>query len=141
MTTLQNRDYIRHPSSIPLDVKPRAAQEQMNLNLKLNNISAGGLSFDSPVPFNEGAIVNIRIPVKPVFRVNAMVEWCKRKGSHYELGVRFLDQEDAYRARMVEQVCHIEQYRQETLRRTGRRLSRNKASLEWIQKHGPRFPH
>ncbi len=139
MTTPQHREFIRHPSSIPLDVKPRAAQEQMSL--KLNNISVGGLSFDSPVPFNDGAVVNIRISLKPVFRVNAIVQWCKRVDDHFELGVRFLDQEDAYRVRMVEQICHIEEYRHDRMRKTGKRLSRNKASLEWIAKHGQRFPH
>ena len=45
-----------------------------------------------------------------------------------------------FRARMVEQVCHIEQYRHEILKNEGRKLSSEAAALEWIQKYAPLFP-
>ena len=139
MNAQHDRAYIRHPSSIPIEVEPFCVHQQ--LCLQLQDMSVGGLSFQSPVNFHRGAMVKIRIlGTKPVFRVNGVVQWCKSVNDHYELGVEFLREDDAFRVRMMEQVCHIEHYRKRQLKR-GRRLSKNKASLEWIAKHGARFPH
>lgn len=133
------REFIRHPAQVPIKVASEKTPEQ--LNLKLNNVSAGGLSFESPQRFSEGTVVKIRIPsTKPVFRVHAIVEWCRGLKDVFELGVRFLDQDDAFRVRMVEQVCHIEQYRKSLQETEGRRISRNRASYEWIAKNGGTFP-
>jgi hypothetical protein len=54
--------------------------------------------------------------------------------------VQFLDAADAFRARMVEQVCSIERYRREVRRREGRVLSGQEAAEEWIREHAARFP-
>lgn len=139
MNAQQHREFIRHPSSIPLEVAPHSAREQ--LNLKLNNVSRGGLSFDSPVEFHQGTLIKIKIThIKPVFKVDAVVLWCQKLQDHYELGVRFLDHQDAFRVRMIEQICHIEEYRLNAQKKSGKRISKNKASLEWIEKYGPSFP-
>lgn len=140
MNTEHARQYIRHPAEIPLEVSPHGARDQ--LNLQLNNVSVGGLSFDSPTEFSEGSLVRIKIStIKPIFWVNGVVQWCEALPEHFEVGVRFLDEGDAFRVRMVEQVCHIEQYRHHALHKEGRRISKNKASVEWIEKHGAKFPH
>ena len=140
MNTQFSREYIRHPSKVPLVIIPHSTREQ--LSLKLNNISTGGLSFDSPVEFHTNAIVKIKIPsIKPVFKVNAVVQWCRQIKGCFEMGVQFLDQDDAYKVRMVEQVCHISEYRKEIQQVTGRRMTWNKASMEWIEKNGGSFPH
>jgi hypothetical protein len=139
MNTQQSREYIRHPSQVPLEVLPHRAREQ--LNLQLNNVSLGGLSFTSPVEFHTNTIVRIKIPtVKPVFKVNGLVQWCKKTQGHFEMGVQFLDEDDAFKVRMVEQVCHISEYRKHSQRQTGKCISWNKASLEWIEKNGGSFP-
>ncbi len=135
----QHREYIRHPSSIPLDVKCQSSEQQ--LHLQLHDVSYGGLSFISPVELAVGAIIRLKIrAVRPIFKVNAVVQWCIERDHHYELGVEFLDKEDAFRVRMVEQVCHIEAYRQNAKKKSGRRLSKDQASIEWIEKHAPDFP-
>ena len=41
---------------------------------------------------------------------------------------------------MVEQICHIEQYRREVLKKEGRRLSSEEAASEWIVKYASDFP-
>lgn len=139
MNAEQSREFIRHPSSVPLEIAPHSAREQ--LNLKLNNVSIGGLSFDSPVQLDEGTVVRIKIPtLKPVFIVNAIVEWCEAHLDRYELGVRFLDKDDVFRVRMIEQICHIEEYRKELQRKIGKRVTKNRASAEWIEKYGQNFP-
>ena len=132
------REFIRHPAQVPIKVSSDKNPNQMNL--RLHNVSAGGLSFESPNPFSEGAVVTIKIPTRPVFQVHAVVQWCKALKECFELGVKFLDQGDAYRVRMVEQVCYIEEYRLKKQAERGKRMTRNQASLEWIRQHGGRFP-
>lgn len=132
------RAFIRHPAQVPIRVSSNKSRQQ--LNLLLNNVSTGGLSFHSPDPFNEGTPVQISIPTKPVFQVHAIVQWCQPDKAGYELGVKFLDHADAYRVRMVEQVCHIEDYRLRKQVERGKRVSRNQASREWIAQHGGSFP-
>jgi len=144
MNPQHTREYIRHPTNVPLEVIPQSAKEQLCLglnNLPLNNISQGGLSFYSPTRIHTNTVVKIKIrAIKPVFKANAVVQWCEKSKDKFELGVQFLDKDDAFKARMVEQVCHIDQYRKETQQLTGRRMTWNKASIEWIEKNGKNFP-
>jgi len=39
-----------------------------------------------------------------------MVCWNKAEEDGFEIGVRFMEAEALFKARMVEQVCHIEDY-------------------------------
>lgn len=140
MTESLAREYIRHPANVPLDIVPQSTKEQ--LSLQLNNVSEGGLCFDSPVELHSNTVIKIKISsLKPVFKVNAVVQWCRKIKDHFEMGVRFLDQNDAFRVRMIEQVCHIGEYRQEAQLVSGHRMTWNRASREWIQKNGGSFPH
>jgi len=139
MNTELSREYIRHHSKVPLEIAPHSTREQ--LNLQLNNISLGGLSFTSPIEFHTNTLIKIKISsVKPIFKVDAVVQWCQSQNDHFELGVKFLDNDDVFRVRMVEQVCHISQYRLEAQAESGKRMSWNKASSEWIEKNGGDFP-
>lgn len=133
------RSYIRHPADIPIEVS--AAGTSVRPVRHTFNVSVGGLAFESNFAFLPDAIVAIRIPgVRPVFETRARVVWCSVGAQGYELGVEFLDPEDAFRARMVEQVCHIEEYRDEVRRTEGRRLTAEEAAMEWIGKHAAEFP-
>jgi len=58
----------------------------------------------------------------------------------FEIGIQFLDENDSFRVRMVEQICHIEQYKQEVFDKDGRQLSGEQAAVEWIQKYATDFP-
>ena len=134
------REYIRHPSDIPIFVATEKANNQMNL--ALNNISTGGLAFDTPTFLEEGSVVNIKInSVKPSFRVKGIVAWCEPKEAHFEVGVEFIGHKDAYRVRMVEQVCHIEHYKKAVKANEGRNISGEAAACEWIEKYASTFPN
>jgi hypothetical protein len=89
-----------------------------------------------------GAHVHICIPyVQPAFEADARVAWCEPSEiDGYELGVTFLDAEVAFLARMVEQVCHIEDYRQSVGRIEGRQLTAEEAATEWIERYAGEFP-
>jgi hypothetical protein len=41
---------------------------------------------------------------------------------------------------MVEQICHIEDYRQSVCRVEGRQLSAEEAAVEWIAQYAAQFP-
>ncbi len=133
------RNYIRHPSDIPIDFQPEELAEAHSERLK--NISQGGLAFHSSTPLTAGRIIRVKIPlVTPVFQAVGRVMWCHPRDGHFEIGIEFLDQDDAFRARMVEQLCHIEHYRQQVLAEEGRQLSSEEAAAEWIQRFAPDFP-
>ena len=133
------REYIRHPSNIPLEVK--IADHAERQSEYLNNVSLGGLSFHSAHKLEAGARITIRIPLlRDFIQVSGEVVWCNKLGDAYEVGVAFQDKEEAFRTRMVEQICHIEQYRNEVWQREHRQLTSEQAAAEWIKKYANTFP-
>lgn len=133
------RRFIRHTLDVPIEVQhdgvgPPASQLGVN-------VSSGGLAFLYDACPLVGDIVRIRIPsVDPPFEARARVVWCRPEDERFLVGVEFLDTADAFRARMVEQVCAVEQYRAKALEEEGRQLSSQEAAAEWIGRYAGRFP-
>jgi len=133
------RAYIRHPSDMPIELSPVAANDVVSSLTK--DISLGGLSFSSRRALPMGSVVGVKIPVtEPPFEAHARVKWCLASHDGYEIGVEFIDVNDAYRARMVEQICHIEHYRLWVKEVEGRDIGSEDAALEWIGKFAEDFP-
>jgi hypothetical protein len=133
------RRFIRHTADVPLEV--RAVDEAGGETLRGVNVSFGGLAFESEGPLAYGTTLEVRIDqVKPPFEAHARVVHCEPEGDHFCIGVQFLDASDAFRARMVEQVCSIDRYRRQVREREGRELSSQEAAEEWIRRHASRFP-
>jgi hypothetical protein len=125
------RKYPRHPTDLPVKVlfEELVASESSYLN----NISEGGLSFNSMLPLETGSLVSIRIPInKPVFDFACRVVWCTRKGPEYTIGVEFVGSDIAFRQRVVAMVRGIDDYRLRVQEQEGRHLSSQQAALEWI---------
>jgi hypothetical protein len=136
---LMRRAYIRHPSDMPIELRCEGADR--NGEQRLKDISLGGIACRAERPQAVGSVVSILIGIThPPFKVRGRVTWCVRHEHHYDLGVQFLEQDDAFAARMVEQVCHIEHYRNEVLRTEGRVLDSEEAAREWIDRFAPEFP-
>jgi len=134
------RHFIRHPADIPIDISDTG--RFMRASLRTRNVSLGGISLRSATPMVPGSIVVVSISyVQPPFETKANVVWCSKRDDEYELGVEFLTTEDAFRGRMVEQICHIEHYRQEVARSEGRELTVEEAAREWISMYASHFPH
>jgi c-di-GMP-binding flagellar brake protein YcgR len=105
------------------------------------NVSKGGLSFVSEEEIPVGSNIEIRIAaVDPPFEAKARVVWVKGEDEGYCIGVQFLDAADAFRSRMVEQVCAIERYRRQVEHEEGRVLTQAEAAEEWIARYAGRFP-
>ncbi len=133
------RRHLRHPTQIPLELRVARAPEPGAA--RLADLSLGGLCFRAQAPVPVGAELALRVPlVAPELELRARVVWCRRRGPAWEVGVAFADEAEAHRARMVEQICHIERYREEVRRREGRDLSSEEAAREWIARHAARFP-
>ncbi|HSD42920.1 MAG TPA: PilZ domain-containing protein [Burkholderiales bacterium] len=87
---------------------PSAVDQRGAKPPRLVNVGMGGLAFRSDSPFRPAHVVKVRIAcVRPAFETTARVAWCRSCTGGYELGLAFLDPDEAFRARMVEQVCHI----------------------------------
>ncbi|HSU16548.1 PilZ domain-containing protein [Longimicrobium sp.] len=133
------RSFIRHTAGVPIEVRAvdgGAPRTQQGIN-----VSKGGLSFISDRAIPLGSTIQVRIAeVDPPFEAEARVVWCASEGDRHCIGVQFLSANDAFRARMVEQVCSIEQYRREIEEREGRVLTSPEAAAEWIGRYAGRFP-
>ena len=133
------RHYIRHPTGIPIEVS--RGHQPAPVACHGHDVSHGGLAFRSECGADPGSIVEVRIPlVQPPFETKARVVWCSSRAGGFELGVEFLDRNDAFRVRMIEQVCYIEDYRKAVHESEGRVLTAEEAALEWIHKHAAQFP-
>jgi hypothetical protein len=133
------RHFIRHPSDIPIEVSP--VDQGGGRPPRLVNVGLGGLAFRSHSAFRPAHVVRVRIDcVRPAFETTARVAWCRACDGEFELGLAFTDPDDAFRARMVEQVCYIEHYRKEVRDTEGRELTTEEAAREWISRNASRFP-
>ena len=135
------RLFIRHPVSIPIEVAD-VGRHADDHDLEAYSLGQGGLAFRCECGLATGTRVRLRIPwVEPAFESEARVVWCHEHASGAELGVEFLNTDDAFRARMVAQVCHIEDYRRGMREAEGRELSAEEAAHEWLAKYAARFPN
>ncbi len=133
------RNFIRHPTDIPIKIIKDENGERYHQPLR--DISIGGLRCR----FNEQLAIGIKIKiiidlVDPALEIPGKVVWCRADDASYELGIEFRGEKDVYRLRMVEQICHIEHYRNEILIREGRKISSEQAAKEWIVKYACEFP-
>jgi len=140
MQTDQDREFIRHPSDIPISWK--LGDIAVPGTEYLRNISEGGLAFVSQSEIPIGALIEIHIPIQhPEVSIKGHVVWCNPSDEGpFEVGVRFVDASMRFRMRMVEQVCHIEHFKKEIFNSEGRTLTGEEAALEWIRRFAKDFP-
>ncbi len=132
------REYMRHPSNIPVDVKVTGKQELCNAQAL--DVSIAGLCCEVDAPVEPGCMVNFSVPSLSFdYTGEGRVVWCRPKKGRYQLGIEFCSGRDAYRARMVEQVCQIEAYRRRVEECEGRRLDGEEAAAEWISRFAAKF--
>jgi predicted ATPase len=131
------RQFIRHPADIPIEIHSTEGNQARDVT----DIGYGGLCFSSRQALHTGEVIRIRIDIiQPALELPARVVWSRKRNDGYEIGVEFTGEQDAYRARMVEQICHIEHFRQEVAQLEGRALSSREAALEWIERYAAGFP-
>ncbi|MFT6552593.1 MAG: hypothetical protein ACJA1I_002649 [Zhongshania marina] len=132
------REFIRHANEIPVAVK--VAGEAGSRHGHLRDVSVAGLAFDVARRIRVGSKLNFYIPSlsdEPAGR--GRVVWCRPLRASFRLGLEFEQAYDACRARMVEQLCLIENYRREVKLNEGRELDPEQAAAEWIEAYAADF--
>lgn len=105
----EKRKYIRHPIEIPIDYQ-LSGENFTNTNLT-QNISLGGLCFQANSALAIGTMLNLSFPsINSDFKVVGKVVWCSKRGEKIEVGVQFQNENDAYHARMIEEICHLQEH-------------------------------
>jgi hypothetical protein len=112
----EGRQYVRHPTSIPIEVW-EFSQTEHNIQ-ELDNVGLGGLAFKSEVAWEIGSLIAVRVLMEPLIVLRGKVVWCHNQGDHFEVGVQFLELQNE----VVEEVCQIEAYKQ---------MLREIATSEW----------
>ncbi len=138
-TAPEKRRFVRHPVSVPLEyvVLPEGGNRRDQVS---RDLSRNGISFPCTAPPPVGARLLIRIRVGGVvFEVEGRVVRIAREERGWLVGVAFDSTRAWYRARMVEQICHIEAWRK-SQEEKGRRLTFSQAAEEWIRKKASSFP-
>jgi len=133
------RHYVRHPTDVPITCR----RENIGVSEYefLKNVSEGGLAFMSTSAIDLGAMVTIQVPeIDPQVNLKGIIVWCSPVDDQFEIGVRFVDESDHFRMRMVEQICHIEHFKNEILETEGRVISGEEAAIEWIKRYAKDFP-
>jgi hypothetical protein len=133
------RFYIRHPASFPVQVNE--GEELFCDGHQMQDISYGGLSFQASRCYDPGQMISIEIPSPQMsYRTPCVVKWCRtRVDGVFIVGVEFLDPKHEHQVRMVEQICHIEAYRQIIEESEDRSLTELEAAQEWIAKFASTF--
>jgi len=131
------RSFIRHPVDVPIQIYPQLSP--LLTDVQMRDVGTGGIAFRSNVALDAGTLLIIAIPhVHPPFEETCMVCWSQPEADGFEVGVRFLDQEGLFKARLVEQVCYIENYRRQEISR-GRELTIEESAREWVGKYAADF--
>jgi hypothetical protein len=136
------RQFIRHAANVPLACS-RAGHRDEDPQ-ELTNVSFGGLAFISSNCHAPGDVLELSFPSlrnEPPLR--GEVVWSRTdtnsQPERYFEGIRFLDERDHFRARLVEQICYIEAYTAQQ-KSQGRDLTHQEAAEEWTQKYAAIFP-
>jgi len=137
------RKFIRHPAGVPIQVNLDWADDEDDetTDQTITNVSLGGLAFLSHKPLE--ILQRVRISIPLIQQENYLVGnvvWCEKSDPGYEIGIEFEHSRDVFRLRMIEQICHIEEYRKEVAQQEGRKLSSQEAAKEWISKFAGDFP-
>ena len=131
------RRFIRHPTSIPLDFSVDKTQN----STRMKDVGAGGLCFISKNPIDKNTPIHITIPIfEPKFVTNGIVRWCHQEGSSFLIGIAFQKESATFEIPLIEQICHIENYRKQKNTKEGLNITSEEAAIEWIEKYAASFP-
>ncbi len=132
--------FIYHPAGFPLEIKRKW------LNFRHDkadsNCSEIGIIFESEKYIKPGTHVEITIPLRNESeKFRGKVVLIRRNGEYFEIGLWLKHNEDANRARMAEQICHIETYMQGKKYQDGPyNINPDRVAEEWISKYAGSVP-
>lgn len=105
----EGRQFVRHSTDIPVEVIQKT-DSAMNMQ-HLNNVSLGGLAFQSESYWEKDSFLTVRVLTNPPLEITGQVVWCHQMGSYFEVGVEFMEKNYFSSDGIVEEVCQIEMYK------------------------------
>ena len=145
MQVVEYRRFIRHPLCFPLSytvVQKKLKKDQESVRSETINVSLVGLLFPSQQPVDPKSKIVLKMPFEnKVFNIRAQVVRCipNAQTKLYDVAVSFLKTQEAFKARMIEQIYLIAGYRDMLSLQLGKEVSLEDASRRWIKKYSARF--
>ena len=126
-----HNDFIHHPERFPLNYRRTSLWQRHFGSFQGSETGDLGLTFKSKEYIAAGTDMEISIPLRGVIqKFRGTVVLVREIADGYEIGLWFSSEDDASRARIVEQICHIECYLDEKHQRQGGEV---RPSREWPQ--------
>ena len=145
MQVIEYRHFIRHSLSLPLSYKvieKSLKKDPENIRSQTINVSLGGLLFPAKHPVDPESKIEIKMPFEnKVFNVKARVVRCIQNSDTklYDIAVNFVRTQEAFKAKMIEQIYLIAGYRDMLSLESGEEVSMEEASRKWIERYSERF--
>jgi hypothetical protein len=134
--------FLYHPSGFPLEIRRKWFTAKPGTVSTPQQFPHIGIIFASDRYLKPGTMVEITVHMpNNLEKFTGQVVLVKHNRDHYEIGLWLSDPADAGRARIVEQVCHIEAYLKEKKYRDGPyNLNPERVAREWIAKYAGGVP-
>ncbi len=114
----EKRKYIRHPAEIPIEYK--ISGQTLEKTDYTKNISFGGLCFQAQTYIEPGTVLIIKFPtISSKLEVVGKIVWCSQKKEYVDMGVEFQDKNEAYRAKIIEEICYLKNHQRKIFERDG----------------------
>lgn len=142
---IERRHFIRHPLSLPLTYKvihPGLGQSREDIRAQTSNVSVGGLLFPGKRSVEPNSMIAIKMPFEDkLFNIKAKVVRCVNNPETklYDIAVSFSRFHEAFKAKMIEQIYLISEYRDLLILQSGKEVSLAEASRKWIKRYSERF--
>ena len=131
--------FIEHPASIPVDIS--LAPPPINQPLSKLEKPRTGITVPSDEYYTLGSFVKICVAAgDEIHFFVGEVAWIDQDQRGQRLGLVFHSRQEAYRARMIEQLCHIYAYRLQMSQAVGNQVAIEEAARHWIAKYSDSFP-
>jgi hypothetical protein len=134
----QSNAFIQHPEAIPARLCVTSSHDTLGMDLVAHG--QGGVCVPSVLRYQPGTPLQVRVFVGGrELRYEGLVLWRRTCRQGFELGLGFATDDAAFSARMIEQLCHIEAYRQHAIA-AGEALDFDRAAEQWIARYSDGFP-
>jgi len=133
--SMKQKNLIYHPKQVPIDIKKVKGVGEKRCEC------LGELAVQHSAKLAIGSQVLLSITsAKSDLSLHGRVIWIMGSEKNYLIGITFYGEDEAYKMRMLEQLCHIQAYKRKVANMEGRQLSDDEAAREWIIRYSKDFP-
>ncbi|UCB45948.1 MAG: PilZ domain-containing protein [Spirochaetota bacterium] len=139
---IEKRKFIRHPLQYPLKTKVIDPEGQDTIvHSNSDNIGEGGLLFSSSkaIPLDSEVHMALKVEGRE-FSLDGIVVRCENsEDGSYNIAISFNKHDEALKARMMEQVVQIEQFKDRLEKRYNVNCDFAWVAKEWIKRYARFF--